>query len=178
MRNPNPAHSRGGDNTREIREVSQGQNFTAVWLGARGLCLQEPDLLPRVLYRDMSHSLENQGQQDLLENLMLHRILGCQQQRKEREWLRRTRSLFLDGLGAGSSIPGFIDAGWQLRGYYSSSQPAVIFEFSFSFVFFSLNGAPVPLSCCDWVARPSIKWHFLIYFLPPYFVFQDKVAVC
>lgn len=34
-----------------------------------------------------------------------------------------------------SSIPDFIDAGWQLLSYYSSSQPAVILKFSFAFVF-------------------------------------------
>lgn len=76
VRNPNPAPSRVGegcDNAQEISELSQGQNFTGVCLGAGGLCREEPDLLPRVSNRDMSHSLENQCQQDLLENLMLHR---------------------------------------------------------------------------------------------------------
>lgn len=27
-----------------------------------------------------------------------------------------------------------------------------------------------PLVCCDWISVPSIKWHFLIYFLSTYFV--------
>lgn len=58
---------RGGDSAQEVPELSQGQNSWDL-PGAGGH--EEPDLLPRVSNRDMSHSLGNQCQQDLLGNLM------------------------------------------------------------------------------------------------------------